>query len=137
MRELASDLAGTRAQRAAAAAGPAELWIRWVRLTDDPRPTFYYQRLGDATATGAVLLLLAAVVVALVRGQLLAVMPVAAAWLLFLALQQHGGGQPRGAQAFAGLAALCLVVAVAALALRHYTPSRTAGTAKAGRLADG
>lgn len=105
---------------AAAASGLAGMWIGWVRLTDDPRPLFYYQRLGDTTTTAILVLLLAALVMAVVHRRLLAVLPVVAAWMSVLGLQQHSGGQPRGAQAFAALAVLCLAVGTGALALRHY-----------------
>lgn len=105
---------------AGTAAGVAEVWIRWVRFVDDPRPFFYYQRIGDTTATWALLLLLTAVVAAVMRRRLLGILPVAIAWLLILALQQHSGGQPRGALAFGGLAAFCFAAGTGALAVRHY-----------------
>ena len=93
------------------AGGATELWIR-TSFAADPRPFFYYQRLGDLRPALAVGLLLGAVVVAAASRRTLAVLPVAAAWFMILGLQQQSSFQERGALAFLSLMAACLLTAL-------------------------
>lgn len=110
---------------AAAAAGAAEIWTR-MQFAADPRPFFYYQRLGDSRPSLALAFLLGAVVVGVIYHQLLGVLPVIAAWLLILGLQQYSAGQPQGALAFGGLAVLFIVAALATLIFKSHTVAEQA-----------
>lgn len=109
---------------AVALASSGAMWGR-LAFASDPRPFFYYQRLGDALPAWALTLLAAGIVVAAARRVLLGVLPVTAVWLVILSLQQQSSFQPRGALLAGGLALLAAVTSLVALLIgRASSPPR-------------